>query len=60
LPLVRRQLEGSAELDAFRHGAVPTIACPLADQLALELGQTTENRQHQPAMRRGRIGPGIG
>src|SRR5262249_36545559 len=29
------------------------------DQLALELGQSAEHGEHEPTLRRGRIGPGI-
>jgi hypothetical protein len=43
-----------------------TSLCSLAavvraspDQLALELGQAAQNRQHQPAMRRRRICPRV-
>ncbi len=39
--------------------ARPALARPCADQLALELGQPGEHREHEPAMGRGGVGPGV-
>ena len=35
------------------------VACTGDDQRPFELGNTSEERQHQPAMRRGGVSPGI-
>ena len=42
-----------------RFGALSAFAGATADQFSLELGKAAQDGQHQSAMRRGRIGPGI-
>jgi hypothetical protein len=57
LLLVRGELRLAAEAFAVCLGARPALAGADADKLALELGEATEYRQHQPAVRRGGVGP---
>lgn len=59
LLLVGGQLVGAAHLAALRLGSGPSLACPRPDQLALELGQARQHRQHEPAVRRGGVGPWV-
>ena len=47
------------ELDAARACPGSPFRCPCDDQLALELGQATEHRQHEPPVRRRGVGPGV-
>jgi hypothetical protein len=47
-------------MNATRLGAVAPISGSSPDELALELGKTTEDRQDQPAVRGGRVRPRIG
>jgi hypothetical protein len=46
-------------MDASRFGANAALASPYTDQFALEFREATEDREHQAAVRRGRIGPGV-
>ena len=57
--LMRRELGIAPHLYTPRPGALSALARPAPDQLPLELGQTTEDRQHQPAVRSGCVGPGV-
>src|SRR4029450_8410125 len=57
LTLVRCHLARTAELHAAILRPLAALARPGADQLALELRQATENRQHQPAMSRRGVRP---
>src|SRR5215469_548735 len=60
LSLMRAQFEGAPELNALGLSPLPSLASPGLDQLALELSQAAEHRQHQPAMWRRGVGPGVG
>src|SRR5215472_12358846 len=57
--LMRGECRGATETHATGLGALPAFACTGTNQLALKLGQATENREHQPAVRRCGIGPGV-
>src|SRR5215469_15087824 len=57
--LVRCESSGTTETHATGLGALPAFACSGTNQLALKLGQATENREHQPAVRRCGIGPSV-
>jgi hypothetical protein len=59
---VRCQGQGrrAAEFHTTGLRALPAIICAGNDQLPLELGKATEDREYQPAMGRGRIRPGVG
>lgn len=59
-PLIRCQLERTAEPHTPRFGRVPAVARALMDQLALELGHTREHCQHHAPRRRGRVRPRFG
>ena len=50
--LVRRQLVRASEADATRFGTDAALIGAFADQLALELGDATEDRDQQPSMHR--------
>ena len=54
---MRGELRLAAEADAVRLGARPALAGADADQFALELGEASEDGQHQAAVRRGGVGP---
>jgi hypothetical protein len=58
--LVSIESRGTTKTHATGFGAVSAVAGAGEDQLALKLGQTTEDRQHRPTVRGRRIGPGIG
>ena len=58
-PLMRCQLRLAPEPNATLLGPLPSLARPRADQLALELGQSAEHRQHEATMSRRRVGPGV-
>jgi hypothetical protein len=60
LPLMRRELMRAAKAHAALSGTLAAFTGPGADQLALKLGQAAEHGQHQPAVRRRRIGPSVG
>jgi hypothetical protein len=55
LPLMVGQLTGAAGLHASCLGALATVASSGADQLAFELREATEDRQHEPPVRRGGV-----
>jgi hypothetical protein len=55
--LLGGELEARPELDAAGLGANSPLRGPRHDQLALELGQPGEHGHHQPAVRRGGVGP---
>jgi len=50
--LVVRQLPLASELHAFGHGPLAAIPGALADQIALELGDGSQQGRHQLALRR--------
>src|SRR5262245_4360732 len=50
LPLVRCQRSWTSEFYAIGLRTFAALACPGTDKLALELGQATEYREHQPAV----------
>jgi hypothetical protein len=50
---MRRERRLPAKPDAVRDGAGTAFARAGADELALELGQAAEHREHQAAVRRG-------
>src|SRR5260221_12305608 len=54
---MRRHLARTTEAHAARLGALATLARAGADKLALELGEPTEHRQHQPAVRSRGVAP---
>src|SRR4029079_4535025 len=58
-PLELIQLRRPAELYAAGLGALATSAGPSPDELTLELSQAAENRQHQPAVWGGVVGPAV-
>jgi len=49
----------AAETHALGLRTGSAVACTGDDQRPFELGNTSEERQHQPAMRRGGVSPGI-
>src|SRR5215831_18671437 len=55
-----RQDRRTTKSHATLLSALAAFTRPGADQLALKLGQAAENREHQPAVRRSRIGPSVG
>src|SRR5262249_370357 len=57
--LMRGECRGATETHATGLGALPAFACTGTNQLALKLGQATENREHQPAVRRRGVCPGV-
>jgi hypothetical protein len=59
-PLVRGELEGSAQALPARLGPRAAFAGAGADQLTLELRQPAEHGQHQTPMRGRRVGPCVG
>ena len=60
LPLLMLgQLRWSPHVDTSRFGAADSVAGPGANQLALELGNAANDRDHQPADRRRGVGPGL-
>jgi hypothetical protein len=59
-PLVRGELEGSAQALPTRLRPLPAFAGAGADQLALELRQSAEHGQHQTPVRGRRVGPRVG
>jgi hypothetical protein len=50
--LVHRELLRPTEAHPARPGAFPALARAAADQCALELGESAEDRQHELAVRR--------
>ena len=58
-PLVGSKLRLAAHLYTSGFGQLSAFAGTRADQLAFKLSQATQNRQHQPAMGSGGIGPWI-
>ena len=59
-PLVWGELETAPHLHALGLGERAPLAGAGADQLALELGQSCEHRQHQAAVGSGGVGPCVG
>jgi hypothetical protein len=59
LPLKIAELRRAPELHPTSSSPFPTRTRPSPDQFALEFGETTEDRQHEPAMRRGGVGPAV-
>src|ERR1700749_2358872 len=59
LGLMRRQLGRSPHLDGTRFRPGTSFTCPRPDQLALKFRKPTEDGEHQPAMSRCRVSPGI-
>jgi hypothetical protein len=57
-PLVRGEFEGSPQALPSRLRPIPAFAGAGADQLALELGESAENGQHQTPVCR-RVGPRV-
>src|ERR1700730_594831 len=57
LTLVGSQLRRTAKPDPTGLCTASALACTSTDQLALELGQATEHRQHEAAMRGCRVRP---
>jgi hypothetical protein len=57
--LSRRQFLLATEFDPLGFGSRPTLARPLPDQFAFELGYAAELREHQAPVRRRDIVPGI-
>src|SRR3954447_1967757 len=57
--LMRGELGLAPEMHAPRPGPLPAFAGARSDQLTLELGETTQDGQHEPAMRGRRIRPGV-
>jgi hypothetical protein len=55
--LVGCQLRRTTELHTTGHRTGAAVTCPGEDQLALELGKSAQDRQHQPAMRGGGVRP---
>ena len=53
-------LAWSENVHAGGRCARPAFAGPCLDQFLLKFGQTAQDRQHQPAVRRGGIGPCVG
>ena len=60
LLLVRGELRRPAHFHALRLGARPAFARACADQVALELGQTAQDGEHQATVRRRRVRPCVG
>jgi hypothetical protein len=56
---VRRKGRLSPELNPVGDRTSPALTGTGADQIALELCQAAKDSQHQPSMRRRRIGPGV-
>jgi hypothetical protein len=56
---MRRERRLPAELDTVCHGARPAFARVDADQIAFELGQAAEYREHEAAVRRRGVGPRV-
>lgn len=60
LSLMRCELRSPSEFDAaFRHSSLSSFHGSCANEFPLELGETTQNGQHQPAMHRRAVGPRI-
>ena len=57
--LVTSELGLPAEAYPSGLSPLPAFLSPGLDQLPLELGKATEDRQHQPAVSRGSIRPGV-
>jgi len=55
----RRGLNCPAAIRAALLGPLAALTSASADQLTLELGETSEHREHQAAMRRGGVGPAV-
>src|SRR5262245_16266026 len=49
----------TSKTHAASFGALPAVICTRSDQFTLELGQAAEHRDHQLAVRRGGIRPGV-
>lgn len=60
LSLMPREGRGPAHVHSARLGPLASLAGAGADEIALELGEAAENRQHQASMRRRRVRPCIG
>src|SRR4051794_20073937 len=56
---MRRELGLSAKPDTSCFGACSSLTGPGLYQLVLELRQSAQDREHETAVRRGRIGPGV-
>src|SRR5262249_58840922 len=59
ITLIRRELARASEAHTTLLCSLAAFAGPGADQLAFELGQAAEDGEHQLAMRRGGVGPGV-
>ena len=59
LALMRRHLARTSEAHAAILRTLAALACASADQLTLELGKPAEDGQHQLAVRRRGVSPGI-
>lgn len=57
--LVGGQLRLMSHLHPPRLSKLAALAGASADQLALELGESTQDIEHQAAVSRGGIGPGV-
>src|SRR5215510_3058410 len=49
----------TSKTHAAGFGALPAVVCTRSDQFTLEFGQAAEHCDHQLAVRRGRIRPGV-
>jgi len=59
LALMRRHLARPTEAHAAILRTLASLASARADQLTLELGEAAEHREHQAAVRRRGVGPGV-
>src|SRR5262249_21162399 len=59
LALVRGKFRRTAKTHPAGFGALPAVARASEDQFPFKLGETTQDREHQPAMRRCRVGPSV-
>jgi hypothetical protein len=55
--LVESELWLSTKVDTPVLRALPSFACPDLDQFAFKFGESAQDREHQPAMRRSGVGP---
>ena len=54
-----RELEFATEPNPSRLRPLSSLTRPRQDQVPFELSQPAQDRQHQPSVRRGRVGPRI-
>lgn len=59
-PLMMSELRFRARAHTTCAGTPQSLARARSDQLALELGEPTQHRHHQPTVGRRRVGPGVG